>query len=159
MEKKIKIGLITLFIGIIVIGGYFILSNQLKISKEEFGIYLLENDELVISDRDIISYNKSSHEIKLTEEGVRKIKTLDLYHKLFTIKLNGKEIYNGSFWTGLSSLSYPGIVIMDVSRIQDSIVIEAGYPSQEFFEGMDPRNNSEIFDYFQKVGKLIQWEN
>jgi len=25
-----------------------------------------------------------------------------------------------------------------------------------FPEGMDPRNNSEIFDFFQKVGKLIQ---
>ena len=156
MKKKIKIGLIALFIGIIVIFGYFILSNQPKISKEEFGIYLLENDELVISDRDITSYNKSSHEIKLTEEGVRKIKTRDLYHKPFIIKLDGKEIYNGSFWSSVSSLSFPGIVIMDVSLIQDSITIKAGYPSPEFFEGMDPRNNSEIFDYFQKVGKLIQ---
>lgn len=156
MEKKIKIGLIALFIGIIVVGGYFILSNQPRISKEEFGIYLLENDELVISDRDIISYNKSSHEIKLTDEGVRKIKTQDLYHKPFIIKLNGEEIYNGSFWSGVSSLSYPGIVIMDVSLIQDGIIIEAGYPSLKFFEGVDSRNNSEIFNYFQGVGKLIQ---
>ena len=37
-----------------------------------FGIYLLDDDELVISDGDIIAYNKSSHEIKLTEEGTRK---------------------------------------------------------------------------------------
>ena len=47
MEKKIEISLIALFIGIIVIGGYFILSNQPKILKEEFGIYLLENDEII----------------------------------------------------------------------------------------------------------------
>ena len=62
--------MVLVFAGIICVIIGFIMSNQLQISKEGFGIYLLENDELVISDKEIISYNKTSHEIKLKEEGV-----------------------------------------------------------------------------------------
>jgi len=147
------VGIICVFVG-------FIISNQLQSSKERFGLYLLENDELVISDKNIISYNRTSHEIRLDEEGVKKIKTLHLYQKPFAIKLDGKEVYNGSFWSNISSIPYSGIVIVDILAVQygvtDSIRIDKGYPSSEFFEGIDPRNNSEIFDYFEKVGKLTQ---
>ena len=157
-RKNLLIGLVI--VGIICVFVGFILSNQLQFSKERFGIYLLENDELVISDKNIISYNRTSHEIRLNEEGVKKIKTLDLYQKPFVIKLDGKEVYNGSFWSDISSIPNSGIVIVDILAVQygvtDSIRIETGYPSSEFFEGIDPRNNSEIFDYFQKVGKLTQ---
>ena len=151
--KHLPVVLVIAGITCVIIG--FVLSNQLQISKERFGIYLSENDELVISDKDIVSYNKTSHEIKLNEEGIEKIKALKVHvsGSPFVIKLNGKEIYNGSFWTPISSKPYSGIVIL----IQDNTIkIETGYPSSEFFEGIDPRNNSEIFDYFQKVGKLTQ---
>lgn len=156
VEKKIL--LVILFVVIVVIGGLFYLSNRSNISEERLGIYLLENNQLAISENDIISYNKTFHGIKLTEEGVKKIKALEVpvSGKPFVIKLNGKEIYKGSFWTSLSSLSYSGIVI-NISMIQNNILkIEKGYPTSEFFEGIDPRNNSEIFNYFQKNGKLIQ---
>lgn len=158
MEKNIKIGLFILFVGIAAIGGWFILSNQLQISKERFGIYLLENDELVISDKDIISYNKTSHEIKLNKEGVEKIKALKVpvSGRPFMIKINGKEIYNGSFWTSISSMPYSGIVIDTLKIQKNTIKIEKGYPTSKFFKGIDPRNNSEIFNYFQKVGRLTQ---
>jgi hypothetical protein len=147
--------MVLVLAGIICVIIGFIMSNQLQISKEGFGIYLLENDELVISDKEIISYNKTSHEIKLKEEGVKKIKALrvPVSGRPFVIKLNCKEIYNGAFWSPISSKSYSGIVIL----IEDnSVKIENGYPSSEFFKGIDPRNNSEIFSYFQKVEKLVQ---
>ena len=67
MEKKIKIGFVILFVGFSIVIGWFILNNQLQVSKAKFGIYLSENDELVISDKDIIWYNLTSHEIKLDE--------------------------------------------------------------------------------------------
>ena len=158
MEKKVKIGLVILFVGIAVVGGWFILGNQLQISKERFGIYLLENDELVISDKDIIFYNKTSHEVKLTEEGVKKVKALrvPVSGRPFVIKLDGEEIYGGSFWISFSSLAYSGIVIDTLMIENNTIKIEKGYPSSEFFEGVDPRDNSEIFDYFEKVGKLTE---
>jgi len=159
MSKKTRVWLAILFVGIAVVGGWFVLSSQLQTSNEGFGIYLSQNNELVISDRDIVSYNKTSHEIKLTEEGVRKIEALSfevpMYGKPFVVKLNDREIYNGSFWSPISSVAVSRIVI-DTFVQDNTIRIEAGYPSSEFFEGIDPRNNSEIFEFFRRIGKLTQ---
>jgi len=159
MSKKTRVWLAILFVGIAVVGGWFVLSSQLQTSNEGFGIYLSQNNELVISDRDIVSYNKTSHEIKLTEEGVRKIEALSfevpMYGKPFVVKLNDREIYNGSFWSPISSVAVSRIVI-DTFVQDNTIRIEAGYPSSEFFKGIDPRNNSEIFEFFRRIGKLTQ---
>jgi len=159
MKKKTKIGFGCLFVGVAMVGGWLLLSNQLQPSSKWFGIYILESGELVISDKEIISYNKTSHEIRLTEEGVRKIEALSfgvpMYGKPFVIKLDGRGIYNGSFWSPISSVSASGIVI-DTFVQDNTIRIEAGYPSSEFFKGIDPRNNSEIFEFFRKAGKLTQ---
>ena len=125
-------------------------------SERGFGVYLSGNNQLVISDRDIVFYNKSSHEIKLTEEGVQKVKALEIpvYGLPFVLKVDGKEIYGGSFWTPISSVPSSGIVI-EVFQIKDNIIsLEKGYPTSEFFRGPDPRNNSQVFDYLQKIGKL-----
>jgi hypothetical protein len=70
--------------------------------------------------------------------------------------MNGKELYNGSFWTPISSMSSSGIVI-EVWRDQNTVVkIENGYPSSQFFKGTDPRNNPELLEHFQETGKLAQ---
>lgn len=144
---------LLLFLSMFAIGGRFILNNR---SKEGFGIHLLENDIPVISDRDIVSYNKSSHEIKLTEVGGEKINALKMpvYGRPFVTKVNEKEIYNGSFWTPISSMSCSGVVIQIVIR-NDAIKIEMGYPTSQF-EEKDPRDDPRILDYFQRVGKLVQ---
>lgn len=136
------------------VAGWLFLSQQPK----GFGIYLSESNELVVSDEDVVWYNKTSHEIRLTAGGVEKIRALrvPVAGIPFVIKIDGKEIYAGSFWTSVSSLNYSGIVV-DVLKIRDdTIKIEKGYPSPEFFKGVDPRNSSEVFDYFQKIGKLVQ---
>jgi hypothetical protein len=148
----VVIGLILIGIGVF---GLFLLNQE---PHGGFGIYVSGNNQLIISDRDIVWYNWTSHEIKLTAEGVGKIEALKvpMSGTPFVIKLNDKEIYNGSFWVSISSISYSGIVI-NTLEIQNNIVkIEKGYPSSGFFKGTDPRNNSEIFDYFQKIGKLVQ---
>jgi len=159
MKDKNKLGLVVLFAGILVTTVWFITSNQFVVSNEQFGIYLLENDELVISDKDIISYNRTSHEIKLNQEGIAKIRTLDLCRKPFVMRLNGRTIYSGSFWSDIFSFPYSGIVITDILAVQhgstDTIRIEPCYPPQ-FCECVDPRNNHELFNYFERVGKLIR---
>ena len=160
MKKQTKIWLGILFLSIVIIGGWFILYNLILSSPGEFGIYLVENGELIISDRDIISYNKTRHEIKLTKGGIERLKALDLYQRNFVIKLNGIEMYEGAFWSNLSSRIYEGVVILDIHLIQeevtDSITIEPWYPPTLFKGTEDPRLNTEIFNYFQKIGKLTQ---
>ena len=81
----------------------------------------MKNNEQVLSDEEIVWYDKTSHEIKLTEEGVRRIKALEVSvsGSPFVIRINDEEIYEGSFWVSFSSLSYSGVVI-DTLRIQNN---------------------------------------
>lgn len=158
MKKLIKTTLVILVIGVVIATGAFYLTSQLRGSTERFGIYLLKNNEQVLSDEEIVWYDETSFEIKLTNEGAKKIEALKVpvAGSPFVIKIDGKEIYDGSFWVSFSSLSYSGIVI-DTLRIQNNTIsIDLGYPSEGFFEGVDPRNDSRILDYFQKLGKLKQ---
>jgi len=157
VKKIIKTALIILVIAVVVVTGIFCFTSQLRGSTERFGIYLLKNNELVISDEEIVWYDKNSYEIKLTDEGIEKIQTLEVgsYGEPFVVKIGNQEIYDGSFWTPISSVSYHGIVIETlVNTTDNTIKLEKGYPSSDFFEGIDPRNDPRILDHFQKLGKL-----
>ena len=160
MKKQTKVWVGILFLSIVIIGGWFILNDLYLSSSGEFGLYLVENGELIVSDRDILSYNKTNHEIKLTKGGVERFQGLDLYQRTFVIKLKGEEMYEGAFWSYLSSRVYEGVVILDIILIQDdvtdSLTIEPWYPPGLFYGAEDPRLNTEIFNYFQKIGKLTQ---
>ena len=159
MKKPIKTSVVVLVIAVLAVVGGFYFINQLKASvNEKFGIYLTKNNELVISDDEIVWYNKSSHEIKLTEEGVKKIQALKVvdvtYGEPFVLKIGDQEIYNGSFWTPISSVSYQGIAIETYFYTsENTIKLQNGYPAG-WLQGEDPRNDPRIFDHFQELGKL-----
>ena len=159
MNRIVVLALVVILIGIVAIIGGYILGNQLQ-GPKGFAIYLSENDELVISDKDFIFYNRTSHQIKINGEGIDRIKKMELYHKSFVVKLNGRETYNGSFWSDIDSMPPSGVAIMDILAVQngitDTLRIVPCYPSVSFCKGADPRDNSEIFDYFQSIGKLVQ---
>ncbi|MBO3803741.1 MAG: hypothetical protein JTT11_07745, partial [Candidatus Brockarchaeota archaeon] len=95
LSKKSILALVTLSLAGIAIVGRLFLGQQ---PRRGFGIYLSESDELVLSDEDILWYNKTSHEIRLTAAGVEKIKALrvPLTGSPFVIKIDGKKIYSGS---------------------------------------------------------------
>ena len=156
MRKAIKVSLIILIFAILVVAAGLYLIDRSGVSSEEFGIYLLENNERVISDNEIVWYDKISYQIKLTEEAAKKISSLEVpvAGSPFVAKIDSKVIYTGSFWGSFSSLSYSGIVI-DALRIQNNTIsVDLGYPSSQFFEGDDNRNDPRILDHFQKLGKL-----
>lgn len=158
MKSKNIIISIILIIVLITIPTWFILNNQINDSNEEFGIYLTDN-QIVISEKNIINYNITSHEIKLNQEGINNINKLDLIQKPFQVKLNNKIIYEGSFWSNILSASTEDIVIIDILFVQsnstDTIRIEPCYPLSNLCEGEDLRNNPEIIEFFQRIGKLI----
>ena len=153
-KKSALLVVILTFIGISV-ATWFLLSHQ---SRGSFGIYLLENNKLVISEEDIIWYNRTSHEIKLTESGVKKIEDLQvsLHGSPFEVKINGETIYNGYFVTPISSISVPPSEVVIETLVQNNIIkIQMDYPPSQFV-GEDPRNNPKIFDYFQNIKKIVQ---
>ena len=149
-----------LVVAVLVVAGGFYLAHQLNAPSERFGIYVLNNNELIISDDEIVWYNKSSHEIKLTEEGAEKIDAIKMisvtYGEPFVLKIGDQEIYSGCFWTPMSSVSHQGIIIETlVDPSDNTIKLEMGYPSGSL-QDSDPRNDPMIFDHFQKMGKLKQ---
>ena len=158
MDMRSKIVLVAVLAVAIVIVGWYCWDSQWRISEPMFGIYLSKSNELIISDEDIMWYDGNSHEIKLTSEGARKIQSLEVgvYGEPFVTKINDEEIYNGSFWTPISSIPYHGIVIeIPFNTNTTTIKLEKGYPL-EYFQGADPRGDPRIFDHFQKIGKLKQ---
>ena len=142
---------------IIAIGVSWILYSASQVPTERFSIYLVETNEVTISDEEIMYYIKTSHEIKLAQEGAEKIEQLSLKVPMngtkFMIKINGKEIYGGWFWSPISSIPCSSVVIETTVR-NETIKIETGYPSSHF-QGEDPRNNPTVFNYFQAAGKLV----
>ena len=74
-----------------------------------------------------------------------------VYGMPLVVKLSGREIYNGSFWSPISSAPPPGIAID--TFLQDN-TIKIMKPGS--LQGVDPRNNSGIFDHFKRAAKLTQ---
>lgn len=151
----------------------FVLFN-LSSGKNEynsFGIYLNQDDCLILSDTDIEAYIKAEHKIILNSQGISKWNSYieydcsqtssipklggKLYQNDFSLRLDSDTIYTGKFWSYASSQSYYGIVILDVIFQLDSlhnwISISNWYPETPMY---DLRNSNKIFDFFASKGKL-----
>jgi hypothetical protein len=133
--------------------------------RSTFGIYLADTGELVLSDQDMAAYVRATHEIKLNDSGIAKWNSQihcsylpgGLYQKDFTVRIDGKEIYRGTFWSGYSSQSHDGVVLDIAFRLDsthNTIQIQYGYPGRLRGDKDDPRNNPEIFEFFAKEGML-----
>ena len=135
-----------------------------------FGIFLKENNELILSDKHITWYHRETHEIELNANGQQQWasyieydtsveppipKLRGLYTKDFVVKIRGNEIYQGKFWSLASSARYDGIVLVDVLGVLgERIRIQAGYPDSSANEKPDPRERMEIISYFKEHGLL-----
>jgi hypothetical protein len=143
-------------------------------NSEGFAIYLTRDDvppshmealshvelaeEPIISIDDIITYDASTHEAKLTADACQRISELEVpvSGKSFLVCLDRSPVYWGAFWVMYSSISFEGITIWK-PLVEDSgaVKIELGYPAPGFFNGKDPRNNLDIMKSLKKAGKLI----
>jgi hypothetical protein len=153
-----------------------IVANSTSLSAQTltsgFGIYLVENGELVLSDSDFVGFYRKTQEIKLNETGIKKWNSYvaydssrgykhrvlgGLFKKQFVVKIGSEEIYRGHFWSWASSRSNDGIVILDVFPLNsrfDRLKIRFGYP-ESIPSGLgDPREDTKIIDYFSKKGLL-----
>jgi len=155
-----------------------LLSACLGEKKEGFAIYLvpgisnpqqvdlanLSKDQLsespIISEDDILSYDQATHQIGLTEEGIKKVGDLfslpvDVDGMPFVVTVAGVPIYSGAFYTPLSSLSYTGVVILQpIDPNLRSINISLGYPGPDAFIGDDPRSDQRIINRLDAANKL-----
>jgi hypothetical protein len=157
------------FLAVILLLGTVALTGCAKKTSGDFGIYLVDSGELVLSDQYIKAYYQRDHTIQLNEKGIERwnsfqtytgIPKLDntLYGRDFMVRLKGEEIYTGKFYSRVSSASYDGVIIMDslfrLDNIHNTINIQFGYPGTFDAAGQDPRDNPAIISYFKKCGLL-----
>ena len=140
-----------------------------------FEIYLVKNDnedlnkiELqktpLITDADIIIYDRDKHEMILSKDGIKKMpsgKDTGVHGKSFVIVANGIRCYKGAFWTSVSSVSHSNPIInigphFD-KRPKNVIRIERAYPSEKFAVGPDPRNNDLIYRVLFDLNEPTPW--
>ena len=156
------------FLAVIILLGTVVLTSCAKKTSGDFGIYLVDSGELVLSDKDILTYRQDTHTFALTKQGIerwnsffpnsgRSLSDDKLNSKSFVVKLDGQEMYRGTFSSFLSSYLYPGVSILTMPLTYDSfneISIEYHDLSDDSSVTTDPRNNPEIISYFEKCGLL-----
>jgi hypothetical protein len=109
-----------------------------------FGIYLADSGEQVISLEHIKAYHSLDHSLELNARGIEKWNSFQtsttvpklaqsLYLRDFILKINGKEVCRGQFYSLVSSATYNGVVILDsiikLDSEHNTIKLDFGYPS------------------------------
>jgi hypothetical protein len=136
----------------------YLTRDDIPVSQMEALSHVEIADKPVISSKDIISYNKDTHEIELTADAYQRVIELEVPMSglSFIVYVDKGPIYWGAFWTPISSQSFNGVTILvpAFSQQEKIITLELGYPSQSFFQGQDPRSNPDILESLEKAGKL-----
>jgi hypothetical protein len=129
--------------------------------ESAFGIYLLANDELVLSGNDIDSFNREDGTFALNAQGIDKWQSYfqkvepklkdSLFGQGFIIKVSDKAICSGTIWSMLSSASRQDIVLLDALSTsgglkQNTLRLQTGYGG--FESPVSPAIRSKIADYF-----------
>ena len=141
-----------------------ILGSGMSPSKEGFTLTFLENDVLLISDAEFVSYNVTSQEIAITEIASERL--LDMGDELysftgFVIRIDGETVYQGVFRLSVMS-AIPGppkiCVLFPSMSLQSGI--ENNNAIRMFHPGFEPPSNqkdanTQLSDYFRQANKLI----
>jgi hypothetical protein len=161
MKRRIWIGSLLMVLALIS-ALWFFGSYMMQPSEAGFRIYSIENNTLLISDADILSYNWTSQEMAITTEASERLtEMVGLYSWTgFVIRIDGEEIYRGVFRTHSMSAvpASPRICILFPSAFFPSQSVNYGAMRMfwPFFQppSDQPENNAKIFQYFEKIGKL-----
>lgn len=104
----------------------------------------------LITGDDIISYDLSTHSMRLRREALARIPSPPVDGTPFVVVAQGHRVYLGVFITIASSHSFavPAIAVdrhmLEPAQARDTLVIERAYPSKSFGFGPDPRNHERI---------------
>jgi hypothetical protein len=128
-----------------------------------FGIYLSDSGELVLSGDHIKTYHSDLQEFELNQQGIDKWNSyLDyestpklkdsLFGRDFIIKIGGEEICSGTFWSGICSSLPDGIIISESMLRMDAghttIRITAGVLASDNIKSEMKSINEQLADYF-----------
>lgn len=179
MKLKISIAALILILIMGIMGMTACTTSSITLTDEEqtatdiysavkgFAIYLADSGELLLSENEIRTYHSDNSTLELNENGIKKWNSHltyqntpeladSLFSREFILKIEGKEICRGQFWSHASSASYSGIVILDSLFKLDSshnvLSIKSDYPSMS--GALDPSISSELNQFFEKHNLL-----
>ena len=130
-----------------------------QLSQIDITQLILQNKPIISND-DIVSYDRASHTMELTQEAYTRVQQIfPMPVKVegipFVVCVGNERIYTGAFWTPVSSRSYDGVVIMQpFDATKSTIQITLGYPAPEVFIGDDPRADARIIKTLEQGEKL-----
>lgn len=164
MKRGVWIGL-ALIVLVLVTALYFLESSMVKEPSEEgFRIVASQDNVVLISDVDVLSYNWTSQEMSITDAASQRLlglgDSLYSFSAGFIIKINGEEIYRGVFRAAymsaipappkisilFPSLTYP-------SGVENPKAMMLFYPSGKLPTDQSEAN-TKLSNYFEKVNKL-----
>lgn len=133
-------------------------------SEAGFRLVFLENNDVLISDSDVLSYNWTSQEITLSDgSSERLIQMGDSLYSFtagFVIRIDGEEVYRGVFRSPIMSaipappkisIMFPNVVFP--SSTPDDHAMRMFYPS--FQPPNDqPEQNAILAEYFGGANRL-----
>jgi len=114
----------------------------------------------LITGDDLISYEWSTHTMRLRREALARIPRPPVQGTPFVMVANGQRVYLGAFVTIVSSMPFavPTISIdaqmVDPAQPADTLVIQPAYPSPSFSVGADPRGDERIKKALTGLGKI-----
>jgi len=94
-----------------------LISSSCQVEQEGgFGIYLTDSGELVLSEHHIKAFHSTNNTLELNENGIEKWNSYLTYQTIpkladslfswdFVLKIEGREIGRGKFWSNASSSS------------------------------------------------------
>jgi len=132
MAKRIRIGILLAAV-VLLCGVWLFVSYDVQLPNNGFAVYLCEDNTLVISDEDVLSYDMIGHEMGLSIESANRLEQMkEPLHGRFMIKINGENIYGGIILPPSISRSYPCseviIVIPSLLGSYRNIKLQMGYP-------------------------------
>ena len=163
MRRRIWIGAILIAASLIIAVGLLI-GNVKPPSEDRFRLTFLENNALLLSDADIISYNSTSQEITLTEAASERLADMEegLYNFTgFSITIDGEEVYQGIFRSAVMS-AIPGPP--KISILFPSVNLQSGIENHNtirmFYPQFEPPSdqqeaNTKFSEYFRETNKLV----
>lgn len=117
--------------------------------------------EPLIDQNDMVRYDWSTHTVTLTSTAAERLRALPVpvSGRAYVLTAGDKRIYVGSIYTPISSLSFPGIVLMQpLSDEQREVRFEPGYPAPGAFRGDDQRNDPRIRAALANAGLIDKEE-
>jgi hypothetical protein len=163
MKTKLWIGILIIVVSIL--AAVLLASYLAKPAEEGFTVIFLEDNTVLISGNEVLSYNWTSQEIAIADAASERLlgkgDSLYSFSKGFVMRINGEEVYQGVFRLSVHSAipSSPKISIMFPSTLFQSEpdnyhAVRMFYPSFEP-PSDQPEANTKLSEYFEDAGKLL----